>query len=501
VQPIRRLNHRSSTPKWFAKASFQRADRLKGTHVRHFDSIIIGSGQAAPALAAGLARRGEKVALVEGRQLGGTCINSGCTPTKTLRKSARVAHLARRAADFGVLTGPVEVDFAAVMARMRERVEASRSGLVGWLDGIVGVDVINGWGHFERRNEHGQFVIGVGDEQVTAANVYLNTGTRAFVPEIPGLEDIPYLDNASILALNERPGHLIIMGGSYIGIEFGQIFRRLGSQVTMVYRGAKLASREDADVSQVIAEILTAEGAALRLDAQIARIARAGDNVIATLNDGTEIAGTHILFATGRIPSTARLRLDNVGVATDPDGYVSTDAKLLTNIPGIWALGDVNRRGAFTHTSYHDHEIVLAALDGLENLHQWRDVDRRPATYAMFTDPPLGRVGVSLKEAREMAGIGRAKEESETTGFIRLIVDGDTETLLGATVFGIGGDEIIAVLSNYMATGASYRIMQQALPVHPTVAEFLPTILAELQPLERASAGFEVQAVGETERL
>ncbi|MBA3908583.1 MAG: mercuric reductase [Rhodobacter sp.] len=465
-----------------------------------FDSIIIGAGQAAPSLAVALAGRGDRVALIEGDRLGGTCVNTGCTPTKTLRKSARVAHLARRAAEFGVKTGPVEVDFAAAMARMRERSDRAREGLANWLARTDGVNVIDGWGRFDGREADGRFRVSVGDRVLRARQVYLNTGTRPFIPDVPGLETIAPLDNAGLLALTERPDHLIVVGGSYIGLELGQIFRRLGSSVTILHRADRLAEREDADVSAIIADIMRSEGIDLRLNASIASVGKTMRGALVTLADGTEIVGSHILFATGRVPNTEELNLVSVGLTADARGYIATDAQLETDVPGIWALGDVNRRGAFTHTAYHDHEIVLAERDGLEDLHQWKGADQRPTTYAMFTDPPLGRVGLTRTEALALVGQGRrilisdlpmdrvsrAREEGETSGLIRLIVDAETEAFLGATVFGFGGDEVIATLTNFMATGASYRIMQQALPVHPTVAEFLPTILAGLKPLEKA---------------
>ncbi len=465
--------------------------------MREFDSVIIGSGQAAPSLAVGLARRGETVALVEGDRLGGTCVNTGCTPTKTLRKSARIAHLARRAADFGVTTGPVEVDFPAAMARMRTRVVTARDGLTAWLAGTERLSVIHGWGRFDGREADGRLRVMVGDQILLARQVYLNTGTRPFLPPVPGIDTITPLDNAGLLALTERPDHLIVVGGSYIGLELGQILRRLGSTVTILHRADRLAEREDADVSGIIADIMRAEEIDLRLNAGLASVGKSMRGVLAVLEDGTELSGSHILFATGRVPKTDALNLASVGLAADQRGYIATDARLKTNVPGIWALGDINRRGAFTHTAYHDHEIVLAHRDGLTGLHQWQGADARVTTYAMFTDPPLGRVGLTRAEALALVAQGRrilisdlpmervsrAKEEGETTGLIRLIVDAETEQFLGATVFGFAGDEIIATLTNFMATGASYRIMQQALPVHPTVAEFLPTILAGLKPL------------------
>ncbi len=465
---------------------------------KHYNSAIIGSGQAAPALAVALANRGEKVALIEGDKLGGSCVNAGCTPTKTLRKSARVAHMARRAADFGVNTGDVTVDFGAAMDRMRERVETARRGLTAWLKRTKNIDVINGWGAFEGRDGD-QFVLSVGDNRVTADKVFINTGTRAFTPPVSGLETVPHLDNVSLLALDELPRHLIVIGGSYIGLEMGQIFRRLGSEVTIVNNTPRLAGREDEDVSKIIQGLLEDEAATIVNDASLAKVEpsrNGGINLIMT--DGFSFRGSHLFFATGRAANSERLNLASVGLETNDRGFIPTNAKLETNVPGIWALGDINALGAFTHTSYHDHEIVLANMDEKGGpLHQWKGADQRPTTYAMYTDPPLGRVGMSLGDAQlaandgrnilvaemAMSDVSRAKEEGETTGLIRLIVDGDTEQFLGATVFGIAGDEIIAVLANYMATGASYRIMQQALPVHPTVAELLPTILGGLKPL------------------
>ena len=468
--------------------------------MKHYNSAIIGSGQAAPALGVALAKRGEDVALIEGHLLGGSCVNVGCTPTKTLRKSARVAHMARRANDFGVQTGTVSVDFTAAMTRMRNRVDAARTGLTAWVNGTPGLDVIQGWGRFEGRDGD-RFVLSAGTEKITADKVYINTGTRSFTPPVPGLDTVPHLDNVGLLELAELPKHLIIVGGSYIGLEMGQIFRRLGSEVTIVNSADRLANREDADVSAIIQGFMDDEGVTIANDADIAKVEKSADGITLILRDGHSFTGSHLMFATGRSANSEKLNLPSIGVDANERGFIPTDAQLQTNISGIWALGDINMRGAFTHTSYHDHEIVLANSDTDSGpLHQWNDADQRAMTYAMYTDPPLGRVGMSLSDAqkaakegrnilvsdRKMADISRAKEEGETIGLIRLIVDGDTEQFLGATVFGIAGDEIISVLSNYMATGASYRFMQQALPVHPTVAELLPTILAGLKPLSNS---------------
>lgn len=464
---------------------------------KHYNTVIIGSGQAAPALAVALVGCGETVALIEGDQLGGSCVNAGCTPTKTLRKSARVAHMARRAVDFGVHTGEVTVDFGAAMERMRERVDTARAGLTRWLNATQNLDVIHGWGSFEGRDGD-KFVLCAGEEPITADKVYINTGTRAFTPPVSGLDTVPHLDNVGLLALTELPKHLIIVGGSYIGLEMGQIFRRLGAQVTIINGDNRLASREDADVSAIIHGFLDDEGITIANDADVAKVEPSRNGVTVILRDGHSFEGSHLLFATGRSANSEKLNLEAVGVEINERGFIPTDAQLQTNVPGIYALGDINMRGAFTHTSYHDHEIVLAnAASKPGPLHQWKDADQRVVTYAMFTDPPLGRVGMSLADAqraanegrnilvsdRKMADISRAKEEGETIGLVRLIADGDTEQFLGATVFGIAGDEVIAVLSNYMATGASFRFMQQALPIHPTVAELLPSILAGLKPL------------------
>ncbi|MGU3412297.1 mercuric reductase [Enterobacteriaceae bacterium C34A] len=464
--------------------------------MRHFDAILIGAGQAAPSLAVELANRGQRVALIEGNLLGGTCVNFGCTPTKTLRKSARVAHMAQRAAEFGVMTGAVSVDFAAAMRRMRARVETSRQGLTGWLEATENVETIHGWGSFQGRDGE-RFLIEVNDEIVSADSVYLNTGTRAFIPQLPGIDHVPVLDNASLLALGECPKHLLIVGASYIGLELGQIYRRLGAEVTIIHRSGRIAEREDEDVSAAIQDFLSAEEIAFHLNASVISLSPHADGVSVQLSDGRELTGSHILFATGRMPNSERLNLAAVGVETDQRGFIRTDAHFNTNVSGIKALGDINGRGAFTHTSYHDYQIALEALDGKSPAGQWHDADKRTLTYAMFTDPPLGRVGITLAQAKalvakgqkilttefSMADVSRAKEESETYGLIRLIVDAESERFLGATFLGIGGDEIVAVISNYMATGASYKLMMQALPVHPTVGEFLPTVLGRFQEL------------------
>ena len=452
------------------------------------DAAVIGTGQAAPSLAVALAQRGEKVALVEGALLGGSCVNSGCTPTKTLRKSARVAHLARHAAQFGVRVGAVEVDFAGAMERMQALVDASRNDLRQWIEGAPNVTLIQGWGAFTGRFD-GRFDLVAGDQPLRAKRVYLNTGTRAFIPPIRGIDSVPALDNVSLLKLRMLPPHLVILGGSYIGLEMGQIFRRLGSEVTVIEPGPRITSREDADVSEAITAMLRDEGVKVLVGKPVDRVEAAGTGVAVHVGQA-RIEGSHLLVATGRLPNTERLHLALVGVETDERGFVPTNGKLETNVPGIWALGDINKRGAFTHTSYQDHQIVLANHDGGS-----RTAQGRVPTYAMYTDPPLGRVGLTEAEAREsgramlmvswpMKRVSRAREESETTGSIKLLVDAQDERIVGATVFGLNGDEVIQVVSNFMATGASYRVLQEALPIHPTVGEFLPFVLGKLQPLQ-----------------
>lgn len=466
--------------------------------VQRFDAAIIGSGQAGPSLAVALAAGGETVAVIEGHLIGGSCINVGCTPTKTLRKSARVAYLARRAAEFGVRLGSIEVDFGAAMARTHERVNAARAGLEQWLAGQADLSVLRAWGSFVGRGAGG-FELRVGDARLLARRVYLNTGTRALVPPIPGIETVPYLDNVSLLQLRSLPRHLVVLGGSYIGLEMGQIFRRLGSEVSVVETAPRITAREDADVSDAVRAMLADEGIAIHCGQPVEAVAPASDGAGVRLRvGGQDIEGSHLLVATGRLPNTERLALSSVGVQMDAQGFVPTDGQLCTNVPGIWALGDINRRGAFTHTSYHDHEIVLANHRNAAQGGALRSADDRTMVYAMFTDPPLARVGIGEGQARELARAGRrilmathamkdvsrAKEESETIGLIKLLVDGESGRFLGAAIFGIQGDEIIQVISNFMATGASYRVLKDALPVHPTVTEFLPTILGKLAPLE-----------------
>ncbi|MCY7318337.1 MAG: mercuric reductase, partial [Ramlibacter sp.] len=443
----------------------------KRDSAQDFDVAVIGTGQAGPTLAMTLAGRGEKVALIEGGLVGGSCVNYGCTPTKTLRKSARVAHLTGRAGDFGIQAGKVEIDFAAAMGRMQQRVDESRAGLEKSIARQDGLTLLRGWGAFTGRTGD-RFELTAGDQALRAARVFLNTGTRAFIPPMPGIEDVPHLDNVSLLKLRECPRHLIIIGGSYIGLEMGQIFRRLGSEVTLIEADSRITGRENEAVSQALTVMLEAEGVHFHTGHKIERVEQAGDGIAVSVG-GKRIEGSHLLVATGRSPNTERLNLAAVGVETDERGFLPTNGKLETNVPGIWAVGDINKRGAFTHTSYQDGQIVLANLKGGA-----RSADGRVSTYAMYTDPPLGRVGLSEAQAREsgratlvanfqMKDVSRAKEESETAGLMQILVDQQSEKIVGASLLGFGCDEVIQIISNFMATGARYQVLRDALPIHP----------------------------------
>ena len=460
----------------------------------NYDAIVIGAGQAGPTLAAFFANNGERVALAEGDKLGGSCVNYGCTPTKTMRASARVAYQARRSAEFGIHTGDVTVDFQQVMARKNRVVTNSRSGLRDWLESVENLDVHYEYAAFDGK-EGDRFRVTIGDEMHTAERVYLNVGTRAFIPPVPGLDEVDYLDNFRLMALDELPEHLIIMGGGYIGLEMGQIFRRFGSDVTIIERAAHVASREDTDVSAEIEHIFIEEGIMLLTKTQITRVSEdEGGTMHVTIEDSDgnagSVRGSHLLVSTGRVPNTDTLHLERIGLATDDRGYIQTNGRLETDVPGVWALGDINRRGAFTHTSYHDYEIVRDNHQGAD-----RSAETRTMAYCMYTDPPLGRVGMSETQARQsgndiliarhrMEHVSRAVEDGDTQGLVKLIVDAKTEQFLGATIFGMHGDDVVQVVSNYMATGATYHAMQQALPIHPTVAEFFPTWLSMLEPLD-----------------
>ena len=458
-----------------------------GAAMTSFDAIIIGAGQAGPSLADRLTRAGMQVALVERKLFGGTCVNTGCMPTKTLVSSAYAAHVVRRAAEYGVQTSSVTVDMKRVHARAAQVSANARAGIEHWLRGMPGCTVIQGHARFESAT-----VLRVGEQLLSAPKIFLNVGGRAIVPDFPGVRDLPLLTNTTVLDLDTVPEHLIVVGGSYVGLEFAQIFRRFGSQVTVVEKGPRIVSREDEDVSVAIAEILEAEGIVLRTAAECIRLAKhaGGIEVQVSCAEGEpSVIGTHVLLAVGRRPNTDDLGLDRAGVLTDPRGYVVVDDFLATSVAGIWALGDCNGRGAFTHTAYNDFEIVAANLLTAE---QRRVSDRIPA-YALYVDPPLGRVGLTEAQAsasgkkiligrRPMTKVGRAVEKGETRGFMKIIVDANTQRIVGASILGVGGDEAIHGVIDVMNANVPYTTLQRAVPIHPTVSELIPTMLGELQP-------------------
>jgi pyruvate/2-oxoglutarate dehydrogenase complex dihydrolipoamide dehydrogenase (E3) component len=455
-----------------------------------FDAIVIGTGQAGPPLAARLAAAGMQVAIVERGRFGGTCVNTGCIPTKTLVASARAAHVARRAADFGVITyGPVRVDMKKVKARKDAVAGASNEGVERWLKETDGITVVEGHARFVAPHE-----LVVGDRRLAADEIFLDVGARARVPLLPGIEHTPFLTNSSMMEVDFLPEHLVIVGGSYVGLEFAQMYRRFGSQVTVVEMGPRLIAREDEDVSDSVREILQAEGIAVRTGAECIRVESRGGGVcahVACAEGEPEVTGSHLLLATGRVPNTHDLGLDAAGVEVDERGVIVVDDQLRTNVEGIWALGECNGRGAFTHTAYNDFEIVAAnRLDG-----DARRVTDRIVTYGLFIDPPLGRAGLTESEVRQsgrralvarrsMSQVGRARERGETQGFMKAIVDVETQRILGAAVLGIGGDEVIHSILDVMYCGAPYTVLTRAVHIHPTVTELVPTMLAELSPLE-----------------
>ncbi len=456
--------------------------------MKRFDAIIIGAGQAGPSLAGRLTRAGMTVALVERKLFGGTCVNTGCMPTKTLVASAYAAHLARRAADFGVVVnGGVQIDMGRVKARADAVSADARAGVEKWLRNMDGCTVIQGHARFE-----GSDTVRVGEEQLTAPRIFINVGGRALVPDMPGVHDVPYLTNTTILALDRVPRHLVVVGGSYVGLEFAQMFRRFGADVTVVERAPRLIAREDEDVSESIRQILEAEGLRIRTGAECISLARHADGVAVGVDcrqGPPEAIGSHVLLAVGRRPNTDDLALDRAGVAVDAHGYITVDDTLATNVAGIWALGDCNGRGAFTHTAYNDFEIVAANLLDGEN----RSVSSRVPGYALYIDPPLGRAGMTdaqarasgrplLTSTRSMSRVGRAVEKGETLGFMKVVADAETREILGAAILGTGGDEAIHGVLDIMHAGSSVDVLRWAVPIHPTVSELIPTLLVDLKP-------------------
>jgi pyruvate/2-oxoglutarate dehydrogenase complex dihydrolipoamide dehydrogenase (E3) component len=456
----------------------------------NFDAIIIGTGQSGPALARRLVASGRKVAVIERKLFGGTCVNTGCTPTKTLAASAYVAHVARRAGDYGVrIEGSVNVDMKAVKTRKDAVVAAFRDGLERSLKGLQGCMVYQGHGRFvaERKVE-------VNGSELAADQIFINVGARAAIPPIPGLDGVSYLTNSSMMDIDFLPSHLVILGGSYVGLEFAQTYRRFGSEATVIEAGPRLISREDEDVSHAVANFLKEEGVKLHVASKIIGVEKQGNSLVAKIESAgrsMQITGSHLLVATGRRPNTDDLDLDKAGIATDARGYIQVDDQLRTSASGIWAMGDCNGRGAFTHTSYNDFEIVAGNL--LEN--DRRRVSDRITAYALYTDPPLGRAGMTEAEVRKagkpaliatiaMKDVMRAFEKAETKGFMKILVDRDNRQLLGASFLGLEGDEVIHCVLDMMYAKAPYTVMQRAMHIHPTVSEFIPTMLDRLKPLQ-----------------
>jgi len=456
---------------------------------RRFDAIIIGTGQAGPSLASRFVDAGKTVAIIERHKFGGTCVNTGCIPTKTMVASAYAAHVARRGGEYGFsVTGDVPVDMKRVKARKDAVSGRSNKGVEEWLRGMKNCTVLQGHARFQSSN-----TVVVNDEVLQADKIYINVGGRAFVPDMPGIHDVPFLNNSSMMEVDFLPEHLIVVCGSYIGLEFAQMYRRFGSEVTIVEMGPRLIGREDEDISQAVREILEAEGIKLRLNAKCISLAKKDGRIavdVDCMEGSPEVLGSHVLLAVGRIPNTSDLSLDRAGVKTDKRGYIVVDDQLQTNVPGIWALGDCNGRGAFTHTSYNDYEIVA---DNLFNADHRRVSDRIQA-YALYIDPPLGRCGMTDTEIRKsgrralianypMSRVSRAFEKGETQGFMKICIDAETKQILGAAILGTGGDEVIHVLLDVMYAKAPYTLIRRAMHIHPTVAEYLPTILSKLEPL------------------
>ncbi len=453
-----------------------------------FDAIIIGAGQAGPPLAGRLTAAGQTVAVIERKLVGGTCVNTGCIPTKTLVASAYAAHLARRGAEYGVGSGDVTVDIEKVKARKDKIMLDDRNGVESWLEGMDNCTLIRG---------HARFIdshtVEVDDQVLQADKIFLNVGGRAIVPEMPGLSDVDYMTNVGILDLDTLPEHLVIIGGSYIALEFAQMYRRFGADVTVLEKGPRLTSREDEDVSAAIKEILENEGIAVELDANSISCRKRDNGFEITPREGVDpIAGSHLLIAIGRRPNTDDLGLENAGVQTDTRGNIVVDDQCRTNVEHIWAMGDCNGRGAFTHTSYNDFEIVAANL--LDD--DPRKISDRVQTYALYIDPPLGRAGMTVDQVRKsgrkalvgkrpMTRVGRAVEKGETQGFMKAVVDAETNEILGAAILGVGGDEVIQDILDVMTAKLPYTAISRTMHIHPTVSELLPTMLQEMKPLDQ----------------
>ena len=457
---------------------------------KRYDSIVIGTGQAGPSLTARLSEEGLNTAVIERKLFGGTCVNTGCTPTKAMVASARAAYLARRAGDFGVLIGgPVSIDMKKVKERKDAIVGRSNQGLESWLGTMKNVTVYRGHARFTGRD-----TVDIGNESLQAERIFINVGGRAFIPPIGGLEDVDYLTNSSIMDVDFLPEHLVILGGGYVALEFGQMFRRFGSRVTIVQRSGRILSREDDDIAEAITEILKNEGIGVCIDTGEYRVENRNGGIFVRMRceaEPHEVVGSHLLVATGRRPNTDDLGLDKAGIETDKHGYIRIDDQLRTSVEGVWALGDCNGRGAFTHTSYDDFEIVAANLFDNDS----RRVSDRILNFGLYIDPPLGRVGMTEQEirasgrkaliaTRPMTRVARAVEKGETQGFMKALVDAETKRFLGAAILGVGGDEVVHSILEAMYADVPYTVLQRAVHSHPTVTELIPTMLQDLMPLE-----------------
>ncbi len=457
--------------------------------IETFDAIVVGAGQAGPALAARCSREGLRTAIIERGPFGGTCVNVGCIPTKTLVASARAMHLARRGAEFGFSAGEIRADMARIKARKDGIVKSSREGVEGWMRGLANTEVIVGQAHFTAPR-----TLRVGARELSAPRIFLNVGGRALVPDLPGVGEVTTLDNRTVMELTELPEHLVIVGGSYIGLEFAHLMRRFGSQVTVVERSPRLLPREDEDVADGVRAILEAEGIRIDTGAECLSLTRQGSRVAIgaeCAKDMPPVAGTHVLLAVGRVPNTDGIGLDAAGIDTDARGYIVVDDQCRSvSAEGVWAVGDCNGRGAFTHTAWNDHEIVVANL--FDN--DARRIGERIGCYALFIDPPLARIGASEAEVRAsgktalrakmpMQRVGRARESGETQGFMKVVVDAQTRRLLGAAILGHNGDEVIHSLLDMMAAGQTVDAIARTMHIHPTVSELVPTLLQQLKPM------------------
>lgn len=472
------------------RREFECAETGVCTMDKHYDAIIVGTGQSGPALAARLNQEGQKTAVIERKLVGGTCVNVGCTPTKALVGSARVAWFARQAGEFGIdIGGKISVDMRRVKERKDRIVADSNTGVTKWLEGMENVSLIRG---------HARFVadrtIEVSGERASADRVFINVGARARIPDWPNIDDLPYLTNSSIMDVDSLPAHLAIIGGSYIGLEFAQMYRRFGSEVTVIEMNERIIDRDDEDVSGAVREILEEEGVKFRLGATCVGAEKKAAGIRVSVDcedDPSDVEASHLLLAIGRLPNTDDLGLGDAGVDVDDRGYIQVDDELRSSAKNVWAIGDVNGLGAFTHTSYNDYEIVAANLFDKDAR---RASDRIPC-YGLFTDPPLGRIGMTERQVRAsgrnalvgvrpMSRVSRAKEFGDTRGFIKVLVDADTKEILGAAIIGMSGDEVVHGLLDVMYAGKPYTTISRAVHIHPTVSELIPTVLQELKPLE-----------------